>query len=243
MDDDEEEEDHKANGGRSISDYQPRQSRNKRKNFKPRNIVYQYNADDEFGTDEEGFDGHTDGQVPSRSSERGNGSEQPLDLSSDTGPTRWKLNTKAPLDSDNSRMNSGRSPPPIKRFDSCEYDGEDEDDDRGRTPVIDLSRGRDGTGSGSSPGYSAGRANESPHSPRNMCHLDYPPAKRLSRDPPFISADGATMKDYAENTMKELLGMYGLNDSAESGSGHLPIHNFSGGEYNFLIFNSIQYRC
>ncbi|GFY51613.1 uncharacterized protein TNIN_248651 [Trichonephila inaurata madagascariensis] len=32
-------------------------SRNKRKNFKPRNIVYRFHADDEYGTDEECFDG------------------------------------------------------------------------------------------------------------------------------------------------------------------------------------------
>ncbi|GIY79480.1 uncharacterized protein CEXT_122901 [Caerostris extrusa] len=130
-------------------------------------------------------------------------------------------------------MNSGRSPPQIPRFDSCEYDGEDEgsamDEDGGRTPVMDLSRtsGRDGTGSGSSPSHSmTGQTNESPSSPRLICPQDYPPAKRLAREPHMISSDGATMKDYAENTMKELLGMYGLNDASESMPSHLPIHNF-----------------
>ncbi|GFR18060.1 uncharacterized protein TNCT_376081 [Trichonephila clavata] len=148
-------------------------SRNKRKNFKPRNIVYQFNADDEYGSHEECFDDQLEyarssphrhfpsSPVPPRSfqGECSQGGEQPLDLSSDTGPTRLKLNPKG-LGEGSPRMNSGRSPPLIPRFDSWEYDGEDEgsamDKDRKRTPVMDLSRtsGRDGTGSGSSPSHS-----------------------------------------------------------------------------------------
>ncbi|GBL74052.1 hypothetical protein AVEN_230961-1 [Araneus ventricosus] len=260
MEEDDEEEDPKGDikTGDDCQQSLPRQSRNKRKNFKPRNIVYQYNADDEYGTDEECFDDQQEfarsspsrnspsSPVPSRSfeGERGQGGEQPLDLSSDTGPTRWKLNPKVHGEG-SPRMNSGRSPPQIPRFDSCEYDGEDEgsamDEDRGRTPVMDLSRpsNRDGTGSGSSPSHSlTGRTIESPSSPRLVCHQDYPQAKRLTREPPLIPSDGTTMKDYAENTMKELLGMYGLNDAPEGLSSHLPIHNFSAGECIFIVFKA-----
>jgi len=48
-------------------------------------------------------------------------------------------------------------------------------------------------------------------------------------------ADASAMREYAENTMKELLGIYGLNDMAESITKHVPIGNFSSGQYLFQI--------
>ncbi|XP_071043666.1 zinc finger protein castor homolog 1 isoform X3 [Parasteatoda tepidariorum] len=227
----------------------PRQSRNKRKNFKPRNIVYHYNADDEYTTEEECFENQTDlsrsspnplspsSPVSSRilENDRGNGGEQPLDLSSDTGPPRWKLNSKNDTGG-SPPLNNATSPPQIKRYDHCEYDEEDEaltvDEERGRTPVMDLSRnsGRDGTGSSSSPSHSiTGRNNDSPGSP-HLCHPNYPPAKRHAGDTLMIP-EGVTMKDYAENTMKELLGMYGLNDAPDNMTNNQMSHpSFSGGK-------------
>lgn len=44
------------------------------------------------------------------------------------------------------------------------------------------------------------------------------------------AADASLMKDYAENTMKELLSMYGLHDVVESITKHVPLHHFSSGE-------------
>ncbi|KAL1484782.1 hypothetical protein MTO96_011030 [Rhipicephalus appendiculatus] len=44
------------------------------------------------------------------------------------------------------------------------------------------------------------------------------------------AADASLMKDYAENTMKELLSMYGLHDVVESITKHVPLHHFSSGK-------------
>lgn len=231
----------------------PRQSINKRKNFKPVNIVYHY-SDSEFDedvTDEDGFSEQQDysrsspnrfslsSPVPSRSSEgdRGNNGEQPLDLSSDTGPTRWKLHPKNQREgSPVAPTNNARGSANLSRFDYCEDDEEDEgcamDDDCGRTPAIDLSRGgRDGAGSGSSPSLSStGPMNESPSSPRQSYNQNLHLVKRLSYEPHLATAEGATMKDYAENTMKELLGMYGLNDGPDAATSHASIHNYTSGK-------------
>lgn len=226
----------------------PRQSINKRKNFKPMNIVYHY-SDSEFDedvTDEDGFGDHQDymrsspnvfspsSPVPSRSSEgdRGNNGEQPLDLSSDSGPTRWKLYPKHQReDSPVAPINDARSPADLARFDYCEDDDDNVDcgmnDNFNRTPAIDLSRsGCDGTGSGSSP--STRPTHETPSCHHKSYNQNLPLIKRLSYDPHLTPAEGATMKDYAENTMKELLGMYGLNDGPEAATSHPSIQNYSG---------------
>lgn len=253
--DDDDDDDHQdmLKSDRSTPDRQsslPRQSINKRKNFKPMNIVYHY-SDSEFDedvTDEDGFDNQQEfprsspnhfspsSPVHFRSSEgdRGNNAEQPLDLSSDSGPTRWKLHPKIHREgSPVVPMSNVRSPADLARFDYCEDDDDDDDegcgisDDFRRTPAIDLSRNaRDGTGSGSSP--STCPTNESPSSPRQAYNQNLPLVKRLAYDPHLASADGATMKDYAENTMKELLGMYGLNDGPEAATSHPSVHNYPG---------------
>lgn len=50
--------------------------------------------------------------------------------------------------------------------------------------------------------------------------------------------DASAMKEYAENTMKELLSIYGLNspDMAETITKNVPIANFSSGECQFLFY-------
>lgn len=56
------------------------------------------------------------------------------------------------------------------------------------------------------------------------------------------AADASLMKDYAENTMKELLSMYGLHDVVESITKHVPLHHFSSGESRHA-FIFICSRC
>ncbi|XP_076320474.1 zinc finger protein castor homolog 1-like isoform X2 [Tachypleus tridentatus] len=46
--------------------------------------------------------------------------------------------------------------------------------------------------------------------------------------PPAV--DASLMRDYAESTMKELLGIYGLNDMGDSITKHVPLQNFSSGK-------------
>jgi hypothetical protein len=50
------------------------------------------------------------------------------------------------------------------------------------------------------------------------------------------------MKEYAENTMKELLSIYGLNspDMAETITKNVPIANFSSGEYSYHIVIAVN---
>lgn len=52
---------------------------------------------------------------------------------------------------------------------------------------------------------------------------------------PHQGTDASAMKEYAENTMKELLSIYGLNspDMAETITKNVPIANFSSGEYSY----------
>ncbi|XP_035208534.1 zinc finger protein castor homolog 1-like isoform X2 [Stegodyphus dumicola] len=230
----------------------PRQSRNKRKNFKPRNIVYHY-SDSEYDddvTDEDCYEDRPDfsrsspyrvspsSPVPSRSSEgdRGIGGEQPLDLSSETGSVRWRLGSKSQQE-DSPRLNSVKSPVNTPRYDYCDDDEEMDDsamdDDQDKIPAMDLSRScaREELESGSSPTHSvSGPTMESSISPRLACHQNYSAVKRPIGEPHYTCAEGATMKDYAENTMKELLGMYGLNDATEAMPSHTPIHNYSSGK-------------
>jgi hypothetical protein len=54
---------------------------------------------------------------------------------------------------------------------------------------------------------------------------------------PQQGTDASAMKEYAENTMKELLSIYGLNspDMAETITKNVPIANFSSGEYSYNI--------
>lgn len=47
--------------------------------------------------------------------------------------------------------------------------------------------------------------------------------------------DAPTMKDYAESTVKELLGLYGINDMAESITKDVPLPNFSSGKSPSLV--------
>jgi hypothetical protein len=56
---------------------------------------------------------------------------------------------------------------------------------------------------------------------------------------PHQGTDASAMKEYAENTMKELLSIYGLNspDMAETITKNVPIANFSSGEYSYHIYS------
>lgn len=59
---------------------------------------------------------------------------------------------------------------------------------------------------------------------------------------PQQGTDASAMKEYAENTMKELLSIYGLNspDMAETITKNVPIANFSSGEYSYHIVIAVN---
>nr|XP_054920822.1 uncharacterized protein LOC129381745 [Dermacentor andersoni] len=71
--------------------------------------------------------------------------------------------------------------------------------------------------------------------PPHQHQQSHPPQQQQQQQQPPVqhhqhrAADASLMKDYAENTMKELLSMYGLHDVVESITKHVPLHHFSSG--------------
>ncbi|XP_064461126.1 zinc finger protein castor homolog 1-like [Ornithodoros turicata] len=175
-------------------------SRNKRKNFQPKNIsaVYAYSDDSEAPAEPQDHQAKEDSaKVETRDTEdvrttdasQGGGESvamMPLDLS-DGGSTRRK------------------SQQPVKRSSGDANDG--------------FSRSRRTEGETNSSSESGGGGGGGVASP-----------PRSGKPPWPCPADANLLKDYAEHTMKELLGMYGLNDVVDSITKNVPLHHFSSGK-------------
>jgi hypothetical protein len=173
----------------------PAPKRNKRKNFKPRNILYSLDEDGELVED-------------TSASER-----TPLDLSDGLVPAK-RRSTILPR-----RLERLQDEPPRLAMDlsvRASAGGGDEDElDEERVAAV-----------------------EGALMAQQYAHLQSQLHAHLQSLPMPIPhpGDASAMREYAESTMKELLGIYGLNDLAESITKHVPIANFASGKYIILSF-------
>jgi hypothetical protein len=172
-------------------------TRNKRKNFKPRNILYSLDDENEAG-------------------ETAAKSQKPLDLTDGLLPAK-RRSTILPRRLERSQLEAARG-------DVIDLSVRPQDDDQ---PAVDLSNEARNV-------QEALMAQQYAHIQSQLhAHL-----QTFQQHPELLlqqrhtsPADASAMREYAENTMKELLGIYGLNDMAESITKHVPIGNFSSGEY------------
>ncbi|XP_065350896.1 zinc finger protein castor homolog 1 isoform X3 [Cloeon dipterum] len=173
-------------------------TRNKRKNFKPRNILY--SLDDE----QEPLDATAE-----------NKSAKPLDLTDGLLPAK-RRSTILPRRLERSHQEA--------RSDVIDLSVRQQEDDE--QPAVDLSQEARSV-------QEALMAQQYAHIQSQLhAHLQtfqqHP--ELLLQQRHTAPADASAMREYAENTMKELLGIYGLNDMAESITKHVPIGNFSSGK-------------
>jgi hypothetical protein len=184
-------------------------TRNKRKNFKPRNILYSLDDENEAG-------------------ETAAKSQKPLDLTDGLLPAK-RRSTILPRRLERSQMEAARG-------DVIDLSVRPQDDDE--QPAVDLSNEARNV-------QEALMAQQYAHIQSQLhAHL-----QTFQQHPELLlqqrhtsPADASAMREYAENTMKELLGIYGLNDMAESITKHVPIGNFSSGEYLscYSLFKNIH---
>jgi hypothetical protein len=177
-------------------------TRNKRKNFKPRNILYSLDDENETG-------------------ETAAKSQKPLDLTDGLLPAK-RRSTILPRRLERSQQEA--------RGDVMDLSVRPQDDEQ---PPVDLTNEARNV-------QEALMAQQYAHIQSQLhAHL-----QTFQQHPELLlqqrhtsPADASAMREYAENTMKELLGIYGLNDMAESITKHVPIGNFSSGEYpDFFIY-------
>uniref|UniRef100_T1IV78 C2H2-type domain-containing protein n=1 Tax=Strigamia maritima TaxID=126957 RepID=T1IV78_STRMM len=233
--------------------------RNKRKNFKPRNIVYQYEscgeglAEDDYSTTSTG-----DLMTPGRCSgdEVATASNQRLMESEEECQQAVELNEGARMTLDFETTGTGPMDLSVRSHspggDNMSDNSEDSD-----SLAMDLTKGpkdanAEGDHSSCSSDAHPNMGATSPScgmSPNDDPSQQYPSASRLrTEDVPWeregclsvptsptvtgpLTGDASTLKDYAESTMKELLGLYGFNDmTAESLTKNVPLDNFSSGK-------------
>lgn len=176
-------------------------ARNKRKNFKPRNILYSLDDENEAG-------------------ETAAKSQKPLDLTDGLLPAK-RRSTILPRRLERTQLETTTT-----RGDVIDLSVRPQDDDD-EQPAVDLSNEARNV-------QEALMAQQYAHIQSQLhAHL-----QTFQQHPELLlqqrhtsPADASAMREYAENTMKELLGIYGLNDMAESITKHVPIGNFSSGEY------------
>lgn len=188
-DDDENAKLKEKNGGNCQNISQQQSSRNKRKNFRPRNIVSSYdNAQ----------------------------WAEPLDLSEGTPNGSFRRDSES---ADESVLKS----PNVHEMDDGNRLVIDEEDG-----VMDLSTC-----------VKAGMTNSGEMSSVAKAHfanavfnnVNINKSVGAGGEAVTSSADASAMKDYAEDTMKELLGLYGLNNEmVESITQNVPLQNFSSGK-------------
>ncbi|XP_076306536.1 zinc finger protein castor homolog 1-like isoform X2 [Tachypleus tridentatus] len=68
------------------------------------------------------------------------------------------------------------------------------------------------------------------HLPSTKCLNFIQPSDTSGKEAVPTALDASLMRDYAETTMKELLGIYGLNDMVDSITKNVPLQNFSSGK-------------
>ncbi|XP_023240529.1 uncharacterized protein LOC111638988 [Centruroides sculpturatus] len=163
--------------------------KNKRKNFQPRNIVYQ--CQDSDGENELLIDYYEDDKPPS----------SPESVASIESPARVQT---APVGIQGFKSSLGDQPLDLS-----------EGQYANPNLPVDLTWRRD------SETDQEGAAMDLSTNLRESTS----PNKTVREVP-----DASMMKDYAETTMKELLGMYGLNDVVESITKNVPLQNFSSGK-------------
>lgn len=199
--------------------------RNKRKNFQPRNISY---------SEESELFRRNDQESSCDSADEAGGA---LDLSnSDLVPSGNKRFRKTLLNI-----------PPVKRFDGSSIEERSRHEVQGPVPM-DLSCTK--TSSNDYPEESVHSETESnsgdserteESSKRDFRRVDGVKTPEQSSHHQYLlhhaflsqPQDASDLKEYAENTVKELLGMYGPEISAEvaeSITNNVPISNFSSGE-------------
>lgn len=180
--------------------HSPAPKRNKRKNFKPRNILYSMDDDGE---------GENGGDNP------------PLDLTE--GVPAKRRSTILPRRLERSEE--------ARRHDAMDLSVRGSDEERGSVEEALMAQQ-----------YAHLQSQLQAH----LATLQHcPELLGLGRDPGDIRdlllgragaelhghpGDASAMREYAESTMKELLGIYGLNDLAESITKHVPIANFASGK-------------
>lgn len=163
--------------------------KNKRKNFQPRNIVYQ--CQDSDGENELLIDYYEDDKPPSSPDSEASVDSPARVQTAPVGIQGFKSSLgDQPLDLSEGPYNNPNVPVDLTWRRDSETDQEG--------AAMDLSTNL--------------RESTSPN--------------KTIREVP----DASMMKDYAETTMKELLGMYGLNDVVESITKNVPLQNFSSGK-------------
>lgn len=189
--------------------------RNKRKNFQPRNISY---------TEDPEVYRRTDRESSGDSGDEGGA----LDLSNaDVVPSGNKRFRKTLL-----------NVPPAKRFEGSTSERSNDHDSAAPAP-IDLSCGK--TAASDYPDESNTHS-ETDSNSEDSERTETSGKREFSEQPPphqyllhhaFLSQpqDASDLKEYAQNTVKELLEIYGLNSAevAESITNNVPISNFNSG--------------
>ncbi|XP_059479542.1 zinc finger protein castor homolog 1-like isoform X2 [Neocloeon triangulifer] len=174
-------------------------TRNKRKNFKPRNILYSLDDENE----------------PSDAAAAANKSAKPLDLTDGLLPAK-RRSTILPRRVERSQTEA--------RSDAMDLSVRPQEDDE--PPAVDLSHDpRAMQEALMAQQYAQIQSQLHAHLQTFQQHPEL-----LLQQRHTTPADASAMREYAENTMKELLGIYGLNDMAESITKHVPIGNFSSGK-------------
>lgn len=191
--------------------------RNKRKNFQPRNISYSEEA--------EVFRGAREAES---SGDSADDRSEALDLSgSDLLPSASKRFRKTLL-----------NVPPVKRFDGSAHEGRSSSHDQAPVPM-DLSRSKtspvndypeESVHSETESNSEDSERTDSGRFPR-LGEQNSPHQYLLHHAFLNQPQDASDLKEYAQNTVKELLEIYGLNSAevAESITNNVPISNFNSG--------------
>jgi len=197
--------------------------RNKRKNFRPRNILY--DASEEAGRPEAGA-----GSAPEDADDSDDGA---MDLS-DLGAARFpagagaagRRRSRKPLFAPQKRFQLDEDLSASQRFGALDLTCAQKEEDSDSDSTDEDSRS-------SYPTMQPQSDDSSDASGGTAMGQGRPP--RLYGFPEPRRQDVSSMKEYAERTMKELLSIYGLGgESAESLTSSVPMANFRSGKIEYF---------